>query len=90
MSEYRETQNSTHPDKTNILMSTIVVMLILIVTLQLWIMYGALNSPEDSSQVFVWAAFGGSLLLFIAGLWLLKYLPERKTKEAEDTDNPYV
>ncbi|MCL1934492.1 MAG: hypothetical protein FWF53_11855 [Candidatus Azobacteroides sp.] len=90
MSDYRETQNLIHPDKTNILMATIVVILIVIVTLQLWIMYGALNSSEDSNQVFVWAAFGASLLLFIAGLWLLKYLPDTKAKEVKDPDNPYV
>jgi len=88
MSDYNESQNWIHPDKTNILMSVIVIMLILIVSLQIWILYGALNTPGDN-QVFAWAAFGASLVLFIVGLWLLKYLPETKTREVKDADNPY-
>ena len=88
MSDYSESQNLVHSGKTNIVISAIIVILILIVSLQLWILYGALNAAGEN-QIFVWAAFGSSLLLFIAGLWLLKYLPELKTKEEKDTDNPY-
>ena len=88
MSDYSEKQNLVHSGKTNIVILAIIVILILIVSLQLWILYGALNASNEN-QIFVWAAFGASLLLFIAGLWLLKYLPELKTKEEKDTDNPY-
>ena len=89
MSDYNESEKLVHPNKTNILMSAIVVILILIVSLQLWLLYGALNTPEDN-QVYVWAGFGASLLLFIAGLWLLKYIPEIKNREIKDSDNPYI
>jgi high-affinity Fe2+/Pb2+ permease len=88
MSDYNESQNSAHPDKTNILMSAIVVILVLIISLQLWILYGALNTP-NSNPVFVWTGFGASLLLFIVGLWLLRYPPKIKTREVKDSDNPY-
>ena len=89
MNSLKEIQTPANPKKTNILMSAIIVMLILIVTLQIWIMYGALNSVGADNPVFAWAAFGGSAVLFIAGLLLLKYLPESRMTEVKDPDNPY-
>ena len=88
MNEYNEPRNLVNPKKANILMSVIVVMLLLMVSLQIWILYGVLNA-SDGNQAFVWAAFGASLLLFIIGLWLLKYLPEIKPREVKDLENPY-
>jgi len=89
MSSLKEIQNPVNPHKANTLVAVIIVMLILILTLQIWIMYGALNSVITDNPAFAWIAFGGSVLLFIIGLLLLKYLPESKTEEVKDPDNPY-
>jgi uncharacterized protein YhhL (DUF1145 family) len=89
MSNLKEIQNPVNPHKANILVSVIIVMLILLLTLQIWLMYGALNSAVTENHIFVWAAFGGSVLLFIIGLLLLKYLPTSKIEEVRDPDNLY-
>ncbi|MGM5629451.1 hypothetical protein O2K51_01010 [Apibacter raozihei] len=89
MSDFREAQNTAHPNKTNILMSAIIVTLILILTLQIWMMYGALNNALDDNHGFAIATFIGSLFLFIAGLFLLKYLPEPRRKREQNPNNKY-
>ena len=70
-------------------MLVIIVMLVLLLTLQIWLMYGALNSVGTGNRTFVWAAFGVSVLLFIVGLLLLNYLPKSRITEVKDPDNPY-
>lgn len=89
MSNFREAQNTAHPSKTNILMSAIIIILILILSIQIWLMYGALNNALDDNQPFAWATFGGSLFLFISALFLLKYLPDARKIEAKDSENKY-
>ncbi len=89
MSDFRESQNLAHPNKTNILMSAIIVILILILTLQIWMMYGALNNALEDNHEFAWATFIGSICLFIAGLILLRYLPEPRKKDVKNTESKY-
>ena len=80
MTDFRESQNRAHPNKTNTLMSGIIVMLICIVGIQVWLLYSALNNAlEDNFNIAV-ASFAGSVLLFIVCLFLLRYLPDPRGK----------
>lgn len=81
MSDFREAQNAAHPNKTNTLLSAIIVIMILIVGIQIWLLYGALNNALIDNNEFALATFGGSLVLFIGALYLLKYLPDARNKE---------
>lgn len=89
MKDYRKSQNIAHPNKTNTLMSAIIVILIILLTLQIWLLYGALNNELDNNHGFAWATFGGSIILFLAALFLMKYLPEDRNKKKENPDNKY-
>lgn len=80
MTDFRESQNRAHPNKTNTLMSGIVVILICIVGIQVWLLYSALNNAlEDNLNIAV-ASFAGSVLLFVVSLFLLRYLPDPRRK----------
>lgn len=72
---YQESKNIVHPNKKNVLMSAIIVVLILILALQIWLLWGTLNKSLEEHNQFILAGAGGSLFLFLAGLFLLKYLP---------------
>lgn len=80
MSDFRESQNRAHPNKTNTLMSGIIVILICILGIQVWLLYSALNNALEDNRGIAIAAFVGSLLLFLVNLVLLKYLPEARQK----------
>jgi membrane protein YdbS with pleckstrin-like domain len=80
MTDFRESQNRAHPNKTNTLMSGIIVILICIVGIQVWLLYSALNNAlEDNLNIAV-ASFVGSALLFVVSMFLLKYLPDPRGK----------
>ncbi|MCO6564505.1 MAG: hypothetical protein J6581_03565 [Apibacter sp.] len=89
MNNFREVQNSANSNKINSLMSAIIVILILILTLQIWMMYGALNNALDDNQAFAWATFGGSVFLFFSAVFLLRYLPEPPKNLKKDPNNKY-
>lgn len=76
MSDFREAQNQAHPNKTSILTLGIIMLLIGILSIQIWLLYSSLNNALDENPDMAIASFVGSLILFIMGLWLLKYLPE--------------
>ncbi|MCB0634610.1 MAG: hypothetical protein R2806_25480 [Saprospiraceae bacterium] len=76
MSDFRTSQNEAHPNKTNTLMTGIILMLILFVTIQIWFLYGALNNALEDNLFFAVITFMGSLLFALASFWLLRYLPE--------------
>lgn len=80
MSDFRESQNRAHPNKTNTLMSGIVLMLISIVGIQVWLLYSALNNALEDNPNIAIASFVGSVLLFVVSLFLLKYLPDPRVK----------
>lgn len=80
MTDFRESQNRAHPNKTNTLMSGIILILISIVGIQVWLLYSALNNAlEDNLNIAV-ASFAGSALLFVVSMFLLKYLPDPRGK----------
>ncbi|MEX2568019.1 MAG: DUF6755 family protein [Cyclobacteriaceae bacterium] len=76
MSNYRRSQNQAHPNKTNALMTGILVLLILFVSIQIWFLFGALNNALRENFNFALTTFIGSFILAVASFWLLRYLPD--------------
>ncbi|QNL47994.1 hypothetical protein H8S90_14370 [Olivibacter sp. SDN3] len=82
MSNFRESQNQAHPNKTNTLMVGIILLLVLFVSIQIWFLFGALNNALQDNFYFALTTFIGSLILSLASFWLLRYLPDPlKTRE---------
>ncbi len=75
MSDFRQSQNEAHPNKTNTLMTGIILLLIFFVSIQIWFLFGALNNALTENFNFALTTFIGSSLLCVASLWLLRYLP---------------
>ncbi|MEP2771440.1 MAG: DUF6755 family protein [Fulvivirga sp.] len=83
MSDYRRSQNEAHPNKTNTLMTGIILLLILFVSIQIWFLFGALNNALKENFTFAMTTFVGSFVLAIASFWLLRYLPDPIRSEKE-------
>ena len=75
MSYFRDAQNEAHPTKTNTLLLGVMCVLILIVSLQIWLLTASLNESLDGENAVKWPAFFASVALFISGAALLRYLP---------------
>lgn len=75
MSNFRHAQSEAHPSKTNTLLLGVICVLILIVTMQVWLLAAALNASLAGQQTLKWPAFWASLALFSSGAALLRYLP---------------
>lgn len=75
MSTFRDAQSRAHPNKTNTLFVGIIGVLILIVSLQVWLLTAVLNTALGGDHRIVWPAFYGSLALFLGGAGLLQLLP---------------
>jgi len=82
MSDFRQAQNQAHPNKTNILMSAITWVFILILIMQIWLLTASLNTTLGGDHSIAWPAFFFSTALFVGGALLLRYLPDplRKPK----------
>ena len=76
MSDFRKSQNEAHPNKTNTIMTGIILMLVLFVSIQIWFLFGALNNALQDNLYFALTTFIGSLILALASFWLLRYLPD--------------
>lgn len=86
MSQFRQAQNQAHPSKTNTLTLGIICVLILILTMQIWLLTAALNTALEGNEGIKWPAFAASLVLFLSGAALLRYLPNpirRATKNVK-------
>lgn len=85
MSNFRDAQRQAHPSKTNTLSMVIICVLILILTMQIWLLTAGLNESLDGRNVIKWPAFIASVLLFLSGVALLRYLPNpiRRAKKEE-------
>jgi hypothetical protein len=86
MSNFRDAQRQAHPSKTNTLSLGIICVLILVLTMQVWLLTAALNESLDGNNAVKWPSFFASLLLFLSGAALLRYLPDpirhaRKNRE---------
>lgn len=76
MSYHRDAQRRAHPTKTNTMMTAIIFSLILILTMQVWLLTAALNESLDGNNAVKWPAFFASSFLFLSGLGLIRYLPD--------------
>jgi uncharacterized membrane protein YccC len=57
-------------------MTGIIMMLILLVSIQVWFLYSALNNALDANFDIAVATFLGSVVLALVSFWLLRYLPD--------------
>jgi Na+-driven multidrug efflux pump len=76
MSNFRDAQRQAHPSKTNTLSLAIIFVQILVLTMQVWLLTAGLNESLDGNNAVKWPAFIASVVLFIAGAALLRYLPD--------------
>jgi uncharacterized BrkB/YihY/UPF0761 family membrane protein len=75
MSNFRRSQNQSNPNKLNAILSTLIFILILNVTVQIWLLYASLNNALENNKEILMPAFIASLVLFLVGFGLLYYLP---------------
>ena len=76
MSTFRKSQNAANPNKIDNLLTTLVFILILNVSLQIWLLYTALNNALDNNKEILIPAFVYYLVLFLIGFSWLYYLPK--------------
>ncbi|WP_051286550.1 DUF6755 family protein [Salinimicrobium terrae] len=84
MSNFRKSQNEAHPNKTNTILTGIILLQILFISMQIWLLFGALNNALEENFGFALTTFIGSLLMAIASIWLLRYLPEPLRKDSKN------
>jgi amino acid transporter len=90
MSDFRSSQNEAHPNKSNTLITGLILILILVVSIQVWFLYSALNNALDDNFDIAVATFLGSLVLALVSFWILRYLPDpRQPKVKKSTYNAY-
>ncbi|WP_264564433.1 DUF6755 family protein [Flavobacterium sp. N3904] len=75
MSNFRTSQNQANPNKLNNILSTLIFILILNVTIQIWLLYASLNNALENNREILIPAFIASLILFFIGFSWLYYLP---------------
>ncbi|MBS4041793.1 MAG: hypothetical protein KGZ81_14480 [Flavobacteriales bacterium] len=78
MSTFRTNQNNANTNKLNVILSTVIVILVMNVGLQIWLLYTALNYTLDNDQHVATIAFWASLVIFFICLGLLYYIPMGK------------
>ena len=81
MSNFRTSQNKANPNKLNNILSTLIFILILNVTIQIWLLYASLNNALDNNKEILIPAFIASAILFAIGVGLLYYLPIGNNKK---------
>lgn len=75
MSNFRKGQGNANPARVNTILSTLIVVMILNITLQIWLLYAALNNALDQNTEILVPAFLGSLAIFLIGFGWLYFLP---------------
>lgn len=85
MPDVRRAQSLAHPSKTNTVMLGILAVLVVVISLQIWLLVAGLNTSLGGDRSIVWPAFYASLALFVGGAALLRFLPQpiRLVREAE-------
>jgi len=83
MSTFRAGQNQANTKKLNIILSTIIFILILNVTIQIWLLYAALNNALENNREILIPAFLASTVLFFIGLGMLYFLPNGNNNSKE-------
>jgi hypothetical protein len=82
MSTFRKGQNRANTKKLNVILSTIIFILILNITIQIWLLYASLNNALDNNKEILVPAFIASAILFGIGLGLFYFLPSGNIKKA--------
>jgi uncharacterized protein with PQ loop repeat len=80
MSTFRRSQNRANPNKLNNILSTLIFILILNVSIQIWLLYASLNNALDNNKEILLPAFIASAVLFLIGFSWLYYLPKGNFK----------
>jgi len=83
MSDFRFSQNQASPAKTNIIMAGIIFMLIINISVQTWLLFGALNNALQDNLFFAVATFAGSAVLSLFSFWILRFLPDPLESESK-------
>lgn len=86
MTDFRDAQNQAHPNKRNTLISSILFILIGILSIQVWLLYIGLNNALEEHFDIAVATFIGSLMFFLIGLWVLRFLPGVEVKKTSVQD----
>ena len=81
MSNFRKSQNQANPNKLNNILSTLIFILVFNVSIQIWLLYAALNNALDNHKEILIPAFIASLVLFLIGFGWLYYLPKGNFKK---------
>ncbi|MBP1225254.1 DUF6755 family protein [Flavobacterium sp. 1355] len=76
MSTFRRSQNRANPNKLNNILSTLIFILILNVSIQIWLLYASLNNALENNKEILIPAFIASAILFLIGFSWLYYLPK--------------
>lgn len=76
MSTFRRSQNRANPNKLNNILSTLIFILILNVSIQIWLLYASLNNALENNREILIPAFIASAILFLIGFSWLYYLPK--------------
>ncbi len=85
MSGFRRGQNLAHPSKKSTLALAITAMLVLIISLQLWLLTATLNTALGGDRSIILPSLLGSAVLFLVSLLLFRLLPKPYTwKSAPD------
>ncbi|WP_164110358.1 MULTISPECIES: DUF6755 family protein [Sphingobacterium] len=77
MSNFRSGQEQSNPQKKSMIMSTLIVVLLANLLIQIWLLYTALNNALDGHPEVAYSTFIASTLLFIAGVLWLYFLPKK-------------
>ncbi|HEY8955360.1 DUF6755 family protein [Chitinophaga sp.] len=83
MSNFKEAQNKAHPNKSNTLMSALIVILILNIGIQIWLLYTGLNNALGDNRDIALPAFIASFILFLIGFFWLYFLPMGDRKKGK-------
>lgn len=93
MSTFREGQNQAHPNKRSTLILALIMVLMANVSIQIWLLYTALNNALANNKDIAFPAFIASLGLFLIGFFWLYYLPggakSRKVKQNVNVTDTY-
>ncbi len=76
MADFRRAQSQAHPAKTNVLSVGLISLLILVISLQIWLLSASANTALGGDKAVAWPAFYASLVLLIAGSVALRCLPQ--------------
>lgn len=76
MSDFRRAQGLSHPSKTNTILLAVVLLLVLVISLQIWLLTAGLNTALGGDRSIVWPAFYVSLALFAMAAGTLHFLPQ--------------